>query len=652
MKLPGIKYTTGVRSLGRDDPSMPVKLAAAEAQVVKQLTDTAGQIYAKVKEQQAINYAAESQRQLNDIEIDLKSKPAMSDHLLTEEYDTRVAQIKTQANEDLSGVANKIWSAQFNRSVNQTRLKIRSSNALNLAKQERGNAYESLTELAKGDLEAAYQGLQESPMFSAEEKKKIHKELPVIYENARIEMALTSKDPVFIQANINRMEAGQSVMQGAELRQSIGWLKSAYKEATAEATAKLEKARELAQSKLAICIDHGNCGPVQIKAAFENDTINGIKRTEFLRKWEKLKGDNAAKADRSTLLFNALDNNIPLEPGNAEHIKAVNEAYDELHQQIQQNPDPLQRSMARQQLHEWGLKLAKLNIFPKQMASDLETFAFAGIPAQAAEQANIYKELLRLAPQSIPTLPAATKAFYNTTRLMMNGGYSAEDAVKLARENVRLPPEVKAVLERNFTAQTTVNKSSLVTLTTLYEDDDQFDIGWGPFDEPEPTPVEEAAFGSIRKMFFLNNNGDLAMADTGAADEFKAIFAADRLGNKDGDIKVMPYAPSIMFPLMSRDELRQDLTKFAGANKLVNPHRVFVRPHAITARQLVKTYEVWTVDDNDDIKRTNLLWSPDIAAVRAKETEKMARAREEVAISYVETVKDEDESDNGFVPEF
>jgi hypothetical protein len=627
MKLPGINYSTPVRSLGREDSGAPVRLAAAETQTLQQLSKTAGQIYNKVQEQQAVDYWADTERQLNEIETDFKTRPATSDKALKEEFDSRVAAIKGKANEDLSGAANRMWSNRFSNSVNKARFRTTTSNALVLAKQQRTNSEDALNELAKGDLEAALKGLRDSPLFSDAEKKQKKEDFIFTYENSQIEQALTSKDAGLIQANIIRLESGQSVLQGRELRQSLGWLNSAFNEATAGDRAKLARAKELAASKLARCVDSGNCGPAQIQTGFDNEIISGLKRTELLRKVDKLQKKNIGIANRSATLSLYEENNLPLNPGNKDHRLAVEEEYGRRESQIQQIADPMEQAIAYQALSEWGIKTATLNIFPKQMMDNLNSFALSGSPQNAAGQANIYKALQANAPQAITGLSMTSKSFYNSTALLMRGGLSAEDAVKTARENINLPPEIKAGFSQRYAtdAASTVKDR----LTNFYEAE-PFDIGWGPFDEPEPTPAEIMTFGAIEKMFYLKNGGDINAASKSAINEFKTIFAGSRLGNPDGDIQAMPYSPDKMFPTIDPGDLRKDITAFAEKHKLPNPANAFVRAHANTAREQLKTYEVWMTDDAGNIEPATsklpgksfgmpLTWTPELKDVRAEQ---------------------------------
>ena len=66
-------------------------------------------------------------------------------------------------------------------------------------------------------------------------------------------------------------------------------------------------------------------------------------------------------------------------------------------------------------------------------------------------------------------------------------------------------PEIKAGFSQRYA--TDAASTAKDRLTNFYEAA-PFDIGWGPFDEPEPTPAEIMTFGAMEKVFYLNNGGD------------------------------------------------------------------------------------------------------------------------------------------------
>jgi len=602
MKLPGINYRTNVQGLGRRDPGLRTRLASAQSKAVTGLLNASNEVYTRVEEQRALNLWTQTERQMNDLETDFKTRPATTDEELKKDYDQQTSQIVVDAEKKLGGLSKKLWQSKFSDRSSKTRFRLTTGNALNLAKQNKAFTQDNIASLAKTDLPAAIQSIEDSPLLSDIEKTTARKEAIVINDKAQIVDALYSNDPVLMQKQIDRLKKGNSTLGELDVKKRIGWLETAKTEAISGEVAQASFERGERASNLELAVYQKKAGPDQIEEAyrkkdrFGETDISATTRTRLTKMWLDGKKEGAKIAQQDAMLSELLATGQPADPKNDDIIAAIDRRYEVAAEQIKDLP-PVQKRAAQQQLDESGIDLAaRTNILPKQMKAALRTYAFAGSPDDVARQANIYQVLQQKAGNTIDGISPDTRSVYEQTSAQMNAGRSALDAVTTAKENVLAPPEIKAGLAKKYkevNSKLLGGSNTFDRLDDLYDADPLFDVEF--FGRPTPTPIQVIRFQSLEFADFQNNGGDREQAQATAWNEYKRIHGGSKLANKEGDMKVMAFPPERAYGI-NPDEIRRQLTS-ATKPYTLDAKTAFLTSDNQTMRDKVKTYKVWAEDE-------------------------------------------------------
>ncbi len=593
MKIPSINYNTPVAPLPKQDLGPIVAQANAKQRLIGQVAAMGAEIYSRVQVQKGLDAFARSTEDLNTLEVEMRNRPASDPTDLKTEYDKRTGTISREAEKNLSGQSLKVWREKFGPKRQALWFGLSNTNASAVLQDQRKATMTSVNQLAEVDLPAALEQIDASPVFTDQEKSVGRDEIRTSAARAAVQTAEQSGNPDAMEAQLEILQTQDVALSETERHRSITYLKSARKEAIAKDVADLEQARAILLGDLEVGIDNGSVGQTELRKALANGTIQKTQKyVTLLRRIEKRREDSIEDSRLSATLSQALLSGEPMDPRDKDNIKAVNNRYAVAAKKLAETPlSAQQQAQGKEELTRRGMALAKAtNILPEQMLGDLRRFAFAGSPASAAKQAIIYEKLQSIAPQALDKLSVDEESVYVGAAAMMRGGMSPEEAVVQARENVKLPPEVKAGFAKAYRAEDYGGDR----LAEAFASKDVFDIEFAG--EADPTPAQMGLYTEMERQFYLNNGGDIDLAAKAAINKFKRIFSGSTAGTPDHSQRVMPYAPERYYG-MTTEAVQQDIQIFAKKNGLKNPKKAFISADNQTMRETDKTYPLWELNE-------------------------------------------------------
>ncbi len=617
MKLPE-PVKTGVRSLGREDVGMHLAVGRSYAKAANVVANLAGDIYQNIEEDRARNYLADSFVQLNEARARAETLPDATQ--AGDSYRVDIEDINEQAENNLDGLALKIWRERFNQKAESSHGDLVIRSAIKANRQQRELTKNNAMEMAYNGEDAIARGLvKEATMFSDEEKEVLLAQVAEKAELGQIERVGYSNEPELIESQLNYLNSTEYAgsLEGNQRISAIRFLENQYKTATKEQRNEELRQAEFAYSELIIDVRRGEAGPIQIDQAWDEGIIKtGAQRASLMAEYDRQQEEKQGAIDRNSLVLMSFNANQPLDPKNKTHQRAVNEYF--------------AVNLGEGDAQELGVKLAiKTNILPEPMKANLRRMAIAGTPEQALNQANIYEVLQNQAPQTLDQIPDEIEAIYIVTSELNRGGVEIEEAVKIARDNaLNKTPAQRQTYADQYQAHSDTPSDRLQEYI-----DDSMDTVW--IMEPEITPGILSAWESLERNFYMYTGGNMEMASKAAAHNMSRIFSVSGINGKS---QAFPYAPERVTG-MPIEELQSQLKAFAHKH---GAEEFMVSTDILTARDVgVKSYPFFKINEFglpeivEDENGNAVRWTPDVEAYHEKLLKEAKEKREAMDV-YLE----------------
>jgi hypothetical protein len=600
-KLPGINYGAPVPSLGREDPMGPIRLAKIQTNAASAIGKAVGNIgdtYIGIKEEEGRNALVDAASAWRQGEAEIRTNPNIDERSADGE------ELRRNIEEEFTGGMHSISSKAFKAKWDEWSQKKLDGIVTDGIKEQyltqRATTETNALKMARsGELTEALGYLGESTVLTATE-------ISAIGEAARLEFALgdlerttNSGDPDMVAELLGELQDPDYTgpFEDSNRAAAIRQLETAFDTATAGREARINHDRERFASNLERRVRKGLAGPVDIRAAFEeidengDHTITGPKMTQLLGIYDDMQMNLQNDYNKISMVKGFLATGVPMDRENTDHVDAVDFAYDDF---VRRNGNNTQL------VAEYGVQLAgTTNILPESLEADLRRLAFAGAPKAVESMANIYEALEREAPQVLDGIGTKEKAIYKSTMSYFRGGTDLDRATELARENAYKNPEEKVNLSQRYSIEFSPNISDSMKSFQGWLDNqnDQFDVSFtGMGGAPLATNANYTAYRSMEKEYWINTNGDAALTQQFAREDYKRLFSTSKM---NGNGQIMPYAPEREYGLdVGNESMLSDLHGFYKKEG-ISGSQPFILPDARTARDGLgkRTYAVYAHDE-------------------------------------------------------
>lgn len=591
------------------------------------IADTVKGIFDGINKDKANEYSNNTSVAMSKAEAEAITSPDATKSM--EIFNSRMDEIDAKAKEDLSPEVYDIWKESFDEKITRRRSPLIINSAVRANKQQRESFETSTYEYARNadSLDEVYESIDKAIMFNDDEKATMKSKAHTNFELGRIERTIYSGNAGDVKTMMNYIKSSkyEGPLKGNARAAAINSLENSYSELTAAAREKQEIEEGMIYGNMAIRASRAELTQIEIDNAARKhpEVITASRRKELMMVNARASEEKVDATNRRILVRQAMSpDGLPLDRKNKDHVKAVDEFFNE-------NPTI-----------ESGVELTlKTSIMPSLLEAELRSQAFAGSDENVARMANTFEVLQRESPQSLADIGPKESAVYSTVSSLYRGGTPLDKAVEVARKNASIPPEKQGALNMMYQSEA---KNIPSRLKNLMDSSEQHDISFWFKGAPKPSPAVVASYSAAEKEYYKWTGGDLEKASKLAFQHINRIFSTTKVNGKQ---ETFAYAPERVYGMES-DFLQNDLRAFARKNK-IDPERIFVLPDPITARERqVKTYAVWVnnefdlpepVDDEEGRQRR---WSPDVERYRSiQETKradrkKKARKQRDVNIRF------------------
>jgi len=638
-KLPGIQYT-GVESLGREDPYGPMRVNRAEQRALQSIgagIEQIGDYMNALQVEEGHNKAAEAATHLLREDAKIRTNPNIDER--QDQLEAAAAEVATVYRSDLSRNATRAFEEKYIEFVRRSTDKMAIDNIGEKNEVERKKTITSASDMAyMGHGDAAKNRINASQLLSESEKEEAVALMQTQFELGLVDRTILNGTPeeiLRIRDGI-KAETYGGALQGRQRTGAIMALDQAYKNSQSERLALEAKQREYRASNLELAIHNDQAGPQHIEQAFIDDDITGPKRTQLMLTWQKRQADKMLTSDSVALVENSITSGIGLDNRNPDHQDAVDRWYDEIQKEYAGDP----KSMAAQAVNAAG----RTNILPSKVESILHVTAMSGSDAMVKQTAELYEALEREAPQTLSRIGTESKAVYKSALMFVRGGTPVEDAVANARENAYKPSGEKEILRQEYASQIapSIETHKKTMQKWMNQQNDHFDVSWGPTGAPEPTNAHYASYRALESEYYTLT-GNEEQARTLARDDFMRLFSTSGI---NGQNEVMAFAPEREFTNLIKntdnvDILQEDINVFYRKHDL-DPDKAFIMSDAVTARGEPgdRTYAVYSVDEYGLPRKEPLRWTPDVKSIeeryigRVKELDKSKKQLSDMMREY------------------
>lgn len=298
--------------------------------------------------------------------------------------------------------------------------------------------------------------------------------------------------------------------------------------------------RERAASDLEIAVFRGEGTRHEIDRAFDDETISGTKRTQLHLEMDRQVAEVATEVAMRNLVDVSRGLGIPLDPGDADHRKAVEYAYTRL------PGDPLTPAHNA----ATGALIQDTGIVPNQVRSMVRAMTTAGSVEQSVAMADLVDHIQTVSPSAISQFSADQKAFALQLQELVRAGTPPGTAVDLVRDRVFKTSEAerKLVLDR-YLDQSDDNADELDNFI-----DDDFDT-LAPFNQPEASDLMRAEFDRLTESYYLKTH-EIGAARSLAWKDMKSVWGVSFV---NGERVLMKYPPEQRGDY-DRDDLPENAT--------------------------------------------------------------------------------------------
>jgi len=613
LRMPGKNYTSGpVQSMGRQDVGGPLSVANAEAaatikigQTIQGVAQIASEISlaeqdTRLNEQMSVS-AVELDALSNDV-ISTNSYNVSDPRLKDTSYEKNDARGQTRqligagevsVQRYANGVQKILGNAQkrlpeydfarfeemFRKEEGLYQGKVLSDSVVKKSTEMRekvtGNAI-NLVDANK--LPEALIAIQASTVHTAKEKGIISNKMSLRSEDNNTVSSLYS-------SSIGRLEASRARFTDENYtgpytqkkrKTAINDIDAQIKELTAKAVEQAEHEKQKRASDLEIAIDSGDsrAGRMQVETAFDDRDITGAKRTELVKKLNKV---NQKKVDDSlsmTRVNRVMNGDLVFDPTNSQDIKDVN--------LFTKSADPATTIQV----------IRKTQILPDHIKQSLGAWAFNGTPEQGAKSLDMYMQLKDVAPVAMNKLSPDTLAMLSGAAVLNEAGIPAEQSITRMRELSEIP-------ENKRRAYVPDSKGNLESLQGLMDADESlFDLGgtWSRDVEPNPSMVADFNAG-VSTFYPLVQDMGMAqkMAQKMAYQGIQRSWGITQTGAMlDGEDKRVMKLPPERLLGKSPEYMQEVMTDFEEMSGY-SQGSVVIMSDSMTGKNY--SYQVMTIDE-------------------------------------------------------
>ena len=625
-RLPGINYSRGVPSLGRQDVYGPLRVAQAQASAaasigagIKEFSD----YYRDLEIQEGENQATEALSDLTRQAEEINTNPNIDERL--EQLEAIDATIATTYRDKLSATADSAFEKMYVKYSAGVLDQMARKSIFEKNEKVRKDLIISSTEMAyMGHRDEADIKIEGSSVLSDSEKAAAIEANQEQFELGLVERTALNGEVEDIQRILDGITAETygGPLKGPQRGAAIRQLQNALILRGANDLAAAEAAKERYASDLTIAVNREQAGYTEIEYAYDNDLISGPNRTSLTLLVDKQHADGVANANAIELVRFSMEGEFPLDDRDPDHQDAVDRTYEDIKAEYARGESEV--SPVLQAVNIAG----RIGVLPSEVESILHSTALHGDAETVYETANIYRILKQDAPRTLRKLGTEQKSIYESTLAIAAAGPSIEEAVQTARENAFRPATEKADLRQQF--QSTIANDREMYLGKIQkrmsQDNDRYDLRRKPFVGAPALEVEAfAAFKSLHQEYYTLTGGDAALSMNLAMDGFNEIFSNSSINGRE---QIMPFAPEREFAgavgKLGNDAIHDDLSRFYRKHDI---EKGFIKPDEITySGELGKrSYAVYEIDEYGLPQKTLLRWSLDteyVERLRKREFDK------------------------------
>lgn len=203
---------------------------------------------------------------------------------------------------------------------------------------------------------------------------------------------------------------------------------------------------------------------------------------------------------------------------------------------------------------------AKVGVAPDPAISWARSSLVGGDPQSAARASDLVSRLDDANPRAVPyALDPKTKAIAGTINEAVKSGTDPTTAVDIARKNAALGDADVKTLNTRW-SQAKVDQSQPNALQSRLAADERFKPGMFS-SVPEVPLAMRSEFDALTKDYFRYTGGDIKQARDLATRDLTHIWGVSEVNGKR---EIMPYAPEAMFPGLTAQAVREDISNTLG----------------------------------------------------------------------------------------
>jgi hypothetical protein len=284
---------------------------------------------------------------------------------------------------------------------------------------------------------------------------------------------------------------------------------------------------------------------------FDRGAMSELQYASVVGQTERARLENAKKQADQISVFDALKNGTPLDPSDGKARKAVSDYFTE-HTKTQPPGSPIYTAAAIQMTQ-------LLNVVPDVVVSWGRANMNSADPETAAKAAELYARIGEANPVAFGrAVDDTTRALASQINDAVRAGAPAARAVELARKNVsRSSAEIEGLKTLYRAENNKIEKDNPKLLASLLSSDDTYDpTVFGS--APDAPPALQGEFNQAVERYFGLVNGDAEKARELAFQDVKRKWGLSKVNGKP---ELMPYAPEAMYPGLTPEVIRADISR-------------------------------------------------------------------------------------------
>jgi hypothetical protein len=267
----------------------------------------------------------------------------------------------------------------------------------------------------------------------------------------------------------------------------------------------------------------------------------------------RINSKNEDDAATQALYQRAYVSSVPLDPGNKDDKEGV----DNLFQRMTAGNKPGTPGWSNRAVDI----TSRTGVVPESAVHWATANLVSGQPQDAASAADLIARVGETNPRSAEYIDAKTKAMATTISNAVRAGTDPQVAVEMARRNTQITDTQGNALDEHWkTAK--LDQSQGSALLSRLKGDPNFKPGW--FTGVPQVPVAmQSEYDQLTRDYYRRTGGDIASARDLAASDLRHVWG---VSDVNGTRQIMPYAPEAMFPGLTAQDVRDDLTKTVASN--------------------------------------------------------------------------------------